>query len=172
MSAIVRTTDSSQTLRHVREVPIPDSCTATNSPGRYLVAGRLSIGCAITGLGATAASNHAGGPADVWPIPGWRSRASRAVSARLTVIARQTVTRHQTTNSGSCGREGSGHLATKSSASKSSCCQRKNSRRASNPPPLRLASVSVPRSALTSCWAMARPSPVPPVSRLREASIR
>src|SRR6266850_7240134 len=54
----------------------------------------------------------------------------------------------------------------------SSCCQRENSRRASNPPPSRLASVSVPRSALASCWAMARPSPVPPVSRLREASIR
>jgi hypothetical protein len=60
----------------------------------------------------------------------------------------------------------------RSSASKSSCCQLENSRRASNPPPSRLASVSVPRSALASCWAMASPSPVPPVSRLREASIR
>ena len=55
---------------------------------------------------------------------------------------------------------------------KSPCCQLRNSRRASNPPPSRLASVSVPRSALASCWAMARPSPVPPVSRLREASTR
>jgi hypothetical protein len=57
-------------------------------------------------------------------------------------------------------------------SSKSSCCQLENSRRASNPPPSRLASVSVARTALASCWAMARPSPVPPVSRLREASIR
>ena len=60
----------------------------------------------------------------------------------------------------------------RSSASEPSYCHLESSRRASNPPPSRLASVSVPRSALASCWAMARPRPVPPVSRLREASTR
>ena len=65
-----------------------------------------------------------------------------------------------------------GNEILRSSVSTSSCRQLENSSRASNPPPSRLASVSVPRSALTSCWAMARPSPVPPVSRLREASTR
>src|SRR5260370_34359473 len=33
-SALVRITDSSRTSRHVRKVPLPDSCTATN--GRSL----------------------------------------------------------------------------------------------------------------------------------------
>src|SRR5262249_1019560 len=49
---------------------------------RHLVAGRLSIGCAITGLSATAVSNHVGRPADVWSIPGRRSQAkSCSISA-------------------------------------------------------------------------------------------
>jgi len=45
-------------------------------------------------------------------------------------------------------------------------------RRASSPPPSRFDRAKVPPSAAASCCAMARPSPVPPVSRLRELSIR
>ncbi len=45
--------------------------------------------------------------------------------------------------------------------------------RASSPPPsARLFSVSVPPIASASCRAIARPSPVPPVSRLRDVSTR
>lgn len=43
---------------------------------------------------------------------------------------------------------------------------------ASSPPPARLASDSSPSIANVSCRAMASPSPVPPVSRLRDASSR
>src|ERR1700682_128620 len=46
--------------------PIPDSCTATKVVLFATSLPRLSIGCAITELIATAVSNHAGRPADVW----------------------------------------------------------------------------------------------------------
>ena len=198
-------------------------------PIRHLVAGRLSIGRAITGLSATAVSNHAGRPADVWSIAGSRSRAkpcsigaidshraadrhvlsdhelwfllTRRVGHLATAdgraiphVLKPSVRRCRLVASlsrralsaalgQSCTWGALYPTATamleigvngilRSSASKSSRCHLENSRRASNPPPSRLASVSVPRSALASCWAMARPSPVPPVSRLREASTR
>src|SRR5439155_26387253 len=65
-----------QTLAAVQAVsakPIPDSCVAPNLSNFATSLPRLSIGCAITGLIATAVSNHAGRPADVvrTPIPGW-----------------------------------------------------------------------------------------------------
>ena len=44
---------------------------------------RLSIGCAITGLIATAVSNHAGRPADVWSnADSWVAKPSQAVQYR------------------------------------------------------------------------------------------
>jgi hypothetical protein len=43
----------------------------------------LSIGCAITGLIATAVSNHAGMPADVWSnADSWVAKPSQAVQYR------------------------------------------------------------------------------------------
>ena len=65
---------------------------------------RLSIGCAIIGLIATAVSNHVGRPADVVRSRFLVGKAEpiRALSARLTVIARRTVTCCQTTNADSC----------------------------------------------------------------------
>ena len=77
---------------------------------------RLSIGCfAIIKFIATAVSNGAGRPANDWSnANSWLAKPSqdRAVSARLTVIARRTVTCCHTTNTGSCRRNGSGILAT------------------------------------------------------------
>jgi len=44
---------------------------------------RLSIGCAITGLIATAVSNRAGRPADVWSnADSWLAKPSQAVQYR------------------------------------------------------------------------------------------
>jgi hypothetical protein len=44
---------------------------------------RLNIGCAITGLIATAVSNHAGRPADVWSnADSWVAKPSQAVQYR------------------------------------------------------------------------------------------
>jgi hypothetical protein len=66
---------------------------------------RLSIGCAITGLIATAVSNHAGRPADIYSnADSWVAKSSQAVQYRRdrTVNARRTVTCCQTTNAGSC----------------------------------------------------------------------
>jgi hypothetical protein len=43
----------------------------------------LNIGCAITGLIATAVSNHAGRPADVWSnADSWVAKPSQAVQYR------------------------------------------------------------------------------------------
>src|SRR6202171_3479827 len=56
---------------------------------------RLSIGYAITGLIATAVSNHAGRPADVYSnADSWVAKPSQAVPYRRdrTVNARRTVT--------------------------------------------------------------------------------
>src|SRR3954471_19822497 len=63
--------------RQVRFVPIPDSCTATKFVLFATSLPRLSIGCAITGLIATAVSDHAGSLPTFGrtQIPGWRSRA-------------------------------------------------------------------------------------------------
>jgi hypothetical protein len=44
---------------------------------------RLSTGCAITGLIATAVSNHVGRPADVWSnADSWLAKPSQAVQYR------------------------------------------------------------------------------------------
>jgi hypothetical protein len=43
---------------------------------------RLNIGCAITGLIATAVSNHAGRPAAVWSADSWVAKPSQAVQYR------------------------------------------------------------------------------------------
>jgi hypothetical protein len=51
-------------------------------PIRQLVA-RLSIGCAFAGLIATAVSNHAGRPTDVWSnAESWLAKPSQAVQYR------------------------------------------------------------------------------------------
>ena len=66
---------------------------------------RPSIGYAITGLIATAVSNHAGRPADVCSnADSLVAKPSQAVQYRRdrTVIARRTVTCCQTTNADSC----------------------------------------------------------------------
>src|SRR3977135_608047 len=69
--------------RQVRFVPIPDSCTATNLFLFPTSLPRLTIGCAITGLIATAVSNHAGRPADVWSnADSWGAKPSQAVQYR------------------------------------------------------------------------------------------
>ena len=69
--------------RQVRFVPIPDSCTATKFVLFATLLPRLSIGCAITGLIATAVSNHAGRPADVWSnADSWVAKPSQAVQYR------------------------------------------------------------------------------------------
>ncbi len=47
-----------------------------------------------------------------------------------------------------------------------------NRNSAHNPPPSRLLKVNDPPIATASCWAIASPSPVPPVLRLREFSTR
>ncbi|PAV93627.1 hypothetical protein WR25_04900 [Diploscapter pachys] len=48
----------------------------------------------------------------------------------------------------------------------------RNSTWAHSPPSARLRKVRLPPMAWVSCWAMASPSPVPPVLRLRELSTR
>ena len=69
--------------QHVSLVPIPDSCTATKFVLFATSLPRLSIGCAITGLIATAVSNHTGRPADVWSnADSWVAKPSQAVQYR------------------------------------------------------------------------------------------
>ena len=69
--------------RQVRFMPIPDSCTATKFVLFATSLPRLSIGCAITGLIATAVSNHARRPADVWSnADSWVAKPSQAVQYR------------------------------------------------------------------------------------------
>src|SRR5712671_3673278 len=59
------------------------SCAATKFVLFVTSLPRLSIGCAITGLIATAVSNHAGGPADVWSnADSWVAKPSQAVQYR------------------------------------------------------------------------------------------
>jgi hypothetical protein len=61
----------------------PDSCTATKFVLFATSLRRLGIGCAITGLIATAASNRAGRPADVWSnADSWLAKPSQAVQYR------------------------------------------------------------------------------------------
>src|ERR1700682_5445185 len=81
--------------RHPKTYTIPDSCTATKFVLFAPSLPRLSIGCAITGLIATAVSNHAGRPADVYSnADSWVAKSSQAVQYRRdrTVNARRTVT--------------------------------------------------------------------------------
>jgi hypothetical protein len=69
--------------RHPKPSTIPDSCTATKFVLFATSLPRLSIGCAITGLLATAVSNHAGRPADVWSnADSWLAKPSQAVQYR------------------------------------------------------------------------------------------
>src|SRR5260221_13130888 len=85
-------------------VPIPDSCTATKFVLFATSLPRLSIGCAITGLIATAVSNHRQACRRLVErrFLGGEAEPSRAVSARLILIARRTVTCCHTTNADSC----------------------------------------------------------------------
>ena len=65
--------------RHPKTFTIPDSCTATKFVLFATSLPRLSIGCAITGLIATAVSNHA----DVWSnADSWVAKPSQAVQYR------------------------------------------------------------------------------------------
>jgi hypothetical protein len=76
-------TDISDGGCDVRLVLIPDSCTATKFVLIATSLPRLSIGCAISGLIATAVSNHAGRPADVWSnADSWVAKPSQAVQYR------------------------------------------------------------------------------------------
>src|SRR5216684_580636 len=69
--------------RHPQTFTIPDSCTATKFVLFATSLPRLSIGCAITGLIATAVSNHARRPADVWSnADSWVAKPSQAVQYR------------------------------------------------------------------------------------------
>jgi hypothetical protein len=66
-----------------QNLPVPDSCAATKFVLFVTSLPRLSIGCAITGLIATAVSNHAGRPADVWSnADSWVAKPSQAVHYR------------------------------------------------------------------------------------------
>jgi hypothetical protein len=69
--------------RHPKTFTTPDSCSATNFILFATLLPRLNIGCAITGLIATAVSNHAGRPADVWSnADSWVAKPSQAVQYR------------------------------------------------------------------------------------------
>jgi hypothetical protein len=75
--------DIKRTSREVRKVPTRDSCTAAKFVLFATSLPRLSIGCAITGLIATAVSNHAGRPADVWSnADSWVAKPSQSVQYR------------------------------------------------------------------------------------------
>jgi hypothetical protein len=83
MSASVPIADIGHRRINVRFVPIPDSCSATRFVLFATSLPRLSIGCAIAGLIATAVSNHPGRPADVWSnADSWVAKRSQAVQYR------------------------------------------------------------------------------------------
>ena len=104
MSALPPKADSSRTLRYFRFVPIPDYAPQQIRPIRHLVAAaehRMRYHRIDRDRGFESRRQACRRLVERRFLGG-EAEPSRAVSARLTVIARRTVTCCQTTNAGSC----------------------------------------------------------------------